>query len=51
MRETPSVCLRGLQRMMNEEMDVKEEYEKLSGTIKYHMKRYYDQDDPEISDA
>ena len=26
------------------------EYLKLSETIDYHMKRYYDQDDPEISD-
>ena len=33
---------------MNEE--IKKEYEKLKATVKYHNDRYYNQDDPEISD-
>ncbi|MCR5650488.1 MAG: NAD-dependent DNA ligase LigA [Lachnospiraceae bacterium] len=31
-------------------MDYTAEYEKLTRTIKYHMRKYYDEDTPEISD-
>ena len=32
------------------EINIRERYEELSKTIKYHMDRYYNQDSPEISD-
>ena len=36
-------------RIETEVMD-KKEYDELTKTINYHMDRYYNQDEPEISD-
>lgn len=36
--------------MIINEVTTKEEYDELCATIKYHMEKYYDEDEPEISD-